>query len=206
MLRPDVAKFLPCWLSQAGKAKLRQPTEQRLSNIRTQQKKSIGPILFLYHEESLVSSNFMVHILIYIPPFTPLNYQFFLNLRIRKKIPMAFMNGPLLSFCSKITHCQAFYHFTWQTVKPEEPSKMSWSNSEGAFLLFFIHLQFHQNMDFVKSHFEKMKLWTVEQFWLTFFLDQHWSALISTDLEKKWAKSVQLVKVFPKWLLTKSIL
>ena len=40
------------------KAKLRQPTGQRLSNIRKQQTKiSIGPILFLYYEESLVSSN-----------------------------------------------------------------------------------------------------------------------------------------------------
>ena len=39
-------------------SKLRQPTGQRLSNIRTQQTKiSIGPILFLYYEESLVSSN-----------------------------------------------------------------------------------------------------------------------------------------------------
>ena len=40
------------------KAKLRQPTGQRLSNIRTQQTKiSIGPILFLYYEERLVSSS-----------------------------------------------------------------------------------------------------------------------------------------------------
>ena len=39
-------------------SKLRQPTGQRLSNVRTQQTKiSIGPILFLYYEESLVSSN-----------------------------------------------------------------------------------------------------------------------------------------------------
>ena len=40
-------------------AKLRQPTGQRESNIRTKQKKNIiGPILFLYYEESLASSNF----------------------------------------------------------------------------------------------------------------------------------------------------
>ena len=40
-------------------AKLRQPTGQRRSNVRTLQTKiSIGPILFLYYEESLVSSNF----------------------------------------------------------------------------------------------------------------------------------------------------
>ena len=39
LLRPDVALSLPCWLSQFRKAKLRQP------------------ILFLYYEESLVSSN-----------------------------------------------------------------------------------------------------------------------------------------------------
>jgi hypothetical protein len=44
LLRPDDAKSLPCWLYQ-------------FSNVRTQQKKSIGPILFLYYEESLVSSN-----------------------------------------------------------------------------------------------------------------------------------------------------
>ena len=29
-------------------------------------------------------------------------------------------------------------------------------------------------MDFVKSYFEKMRLWPVEHFWLTFFPDQHW--------------------------------
>ena len=57
LLRPDIAKSLPCWLSQFRKAELRQPSGQRLSNIRVQQKKSIGPILFLYYEESLVSSN-----------------------------------------------------------------------------------------------------------------------------------------------------
>ena len=47
-MSPDIAKFLPCWLlnwdSQQGK-------------VRAQQKKSIWPILYLYHEESLVSSN-----------------------------------------------------------------------------------------------------------------------------------------------------
>ena len=58
LLRPDLAKSLPCWLSQFSFSKLRQPTGQRLSNVRTQQKKnSIKPILFLYYEESLVSSN-----------------------------------------------------------------------------------------------------------------------------------------------------
>ena len=54
---PDVVLSLPYWLSQFIKAKLRQPTGQRQSNVRTQQKKIIGPILFLYYEESLVSSN-----------------------------------------------------------------------------------------------------------------------------------------------------
>ena len=58
LLRPDVAKSLPCWLSQFRKAKLRQPTGQRLSNVRRHQTKiSIGPILFSYYEESRVSSN-----------------------------------------------------------------------------------------------------------------------------------------------------
>ena len=53
-----VAKSLPYWLSQFRKDKLRQPTGQRLSNVRTQQQQiSIGPILFLCYEESLVSSN-----------------------------------------------------------------------------------------------------------------------------------------------------
>ena len=47
-------------------------------------------------------------------------------------------------------------------------------------------------MDFLKSHLENMKLWPVEHFWHTFFPDQHW---ICADLEKKWAKSVQLVRV-----------
>ena len=39
-------------------SKLRQPTGQRLNNLRTQQTKiSIGQILLLYYEESLVSTN-----------------------------------------------------------------------------------------------------------------------------------------------------
>jgi hypothetical protein len=42
----------------AGSVLLRQPTGQKLSNIRRQQNMfSIGPILFLCYEESLVSSN-----------------------------------------------------------------------------------------------------------------------------------------------------
>ena len=58
LLRPDVALSLPCWLSQFRKAKLRQPTGQRQSNVRTHQKKIlIRPILFLCYEESLVLSN-----------------------------------------------------------------------------------------------------------------------------------------------------
>ena len=58
LLPPDVAKSLPCWLSQFSFSKLRQPTGQRLSNVRMQQTKiSIVPILFLCYEESLVSSN-----------------------------------------------------------------------------------------------------------------------------------------------------
>ena len=51
LLHPDVAKSLPCWLSQFSFSKLRQPTGQRQSNIRTQQKS------FNCYEESLVSSN-----------------------------------------------------------------------------------------------------------------------------------------------------
>ena len=49
---------LLCWLSQFRKAELRQPTGQRLSNVRTQQTKiSTRSTLFLCYEESLVSSN-----------------------------------------------------------------------------------------------------------------------------------------------------
>ena len=58
LLHPDFAKSLPFWLSQFNFSKLRQPTGQRESNVWTQQKHFlIGPILFLYYEESLVSSN-----------------------------------------------------------------------------------------------------------------------------------------------------
>ena len=41
LLRPDVAKSLLCWLSQ----------------LNTTKKNLMGPILFLYYEERLVSSN-----------------------------------------------------------------------------------------------------------------------------------------------------
>ena len=51
LLRPDVAKSLALLTVSV---QLRHPTGQRLSNVRTQQKKSIGPILFLYYEESQV--------------------------------------------------------------------------------------------------------------------------------------------------------
>ena len=52
-LHKSCCKTVDCCFS-----KLRQPTGQRLSNVKTQQTKiSIGPILFLYHEESILSSN-----------------------------------------------------------------------------------------------------------------------------------------------------
>ena len=55
LLHPDVAKSLH---SQFSFSILRQPTGQRLSNVRTQQTKiSIGPILFLCYMERMVSSN-----------------------------------------------------------------------------------------------------------------------------------------------------
>ena len=55
---PDFPHNISCWLSQFSFSKLRQPTGQRQSKVRMQQKKIIiGPILFLYCEESLVSSN-----------------------------------------------------------------------------------------------------------------------------------------------------
>ena len=58
LLHPDVALSVPYWLSlsQFSFSKLRQPTGQRQSNVRTQ-KKIIGPILVLCYEESLVLSN-----------------------------------------------------------------------------------------------------------------------------------------------------
>ena len=48
LLCPDVAKSLPCWLSQFSFSTGRQDATK---------KNSKGPILFLYYEESLVSSN-----------------------------------------------------------------------------------------------------------------------------------------------------
>ena len=42
LLLPDFAKSMPCWLSQFGFSKLREPTGQRLCNVRTQQKKING--------------------------------------------------------------------------------------------------------------------------------------------------------------------
>ena len=96
LLCPDIAKPLPCWLSQFRKAKLRQPTGQRLSNVRTPQTKiSIGPILFSYYEESLVSSNLNSNLLrlhcahpnIYIrEPWTKKIKHYFLTFRCRKQI------------------------------------------------------------------------------------------------------------------------
>ena len=54
---PDFPIDIRIRFAEFRKAKMRQPTGQRLCNFRTQQKKSIGPILFLCYEESLVSSN-----------------------------------------------------------------------------------------------------------------------------------------------------
>ena len=61
-LSPDAGMFHNYYkfklFCQFCKFRLRQPIGQRLSNVRTQQTKiSMGPILFLYYEESLVSSN-----------------------------------------------------------------------------------------------------------------------------------------------------
>ena len=51
---------------QTFKAKLRQPTGQRQSNVMTQQNENLsGPILFLYYEESLVSSNLNSNLLMF---------------------------------------------------------------------------------------------------------------------------------------------
>ena len=55
MFHPDIAMSLPCWLSQFSFSKLRQPRRDITTSGRN--KKKIGPILFLYYEESLVSSN-----------------------------------------------------------------------------------------------------------------------------------------------------
>ena len=47
------------------------PTGQRQSNSRTQQKKLIVPILFLYYEENLVSSNLNSKLLRFHPNLQP---------------------------------------------------------------------------------------------------------------------------------------
>ena len=54
MCRPDVALSLPCWLSQ-----LNWDSQQGrdFATSGCNKKKLMGPILFLYYEESLVSSN-----------------------------------------------------------------------------------------------------------------------------------------------------
>ena len=54
-----IVKFWQCYVSAllAVSTKLRQPTRQRQSNVRTQQKKINQANLILYYEENLVSSN-----------------------------------------------------------------------------------------------------------------------------------------------------
>ena len=50
LLHPDVVLSLPSWLSQFSYAKLRQPTGQKQSNVRMQQKNKINwanPIFIL---------------------------------------------------------------------------------------------------------------------------------------------------------------
>ena len=66
LFRPDVAKSLPCWLSQFSFSKLRQPQGRDKATSGCNIFFLIGPILFLYYKESLVSSIlnsklFMVH-------------------------------------------------------------------------------------------------------------------------------------------------
>jgi hypothetical protein len=67
-------------LCPVGCLSLEKPTGQRLSNVRKQQKKSIWPILFLYYEESLVSSNLNSNLLMFHgahPNLEPSEYKFY---------------------------------------------------------------------------------------------------------------------------------
>ena len=49
-------------------------------------------------------------------------------------------------------------------------------------------------MDFERSHLEKIKLWPVEHFWLTFFPDLHWSG---KKVSQKCSTGQSII--FPKW-------
>ena len=60
LLRPDVAKSLLCWLFQFSFSKLRHPTGQRQSNIRTQQKNfnQANLILILWGKSGIIKFEF----------------------------------------------------------------------------------------------------------------------------------------------------
>ena len=58
-LGPDVAKSLPCWLSQFRKAELRQPTGQRLSHLN--QKFQLGHSYWFHGDKSWFSKIQQIH-------------------------------------------------------------------------------------------------------------------------------------------------
>ena len=65
MIKKKIVKFWQCYVSAllAVSTKLRQPTGQRQSNVRMQQKKINQANLILYYEESLVSSDLNLDLL-----------------------------------------------------------------------------------------------------------------------------------------------
>ena len=55
---PDIAKSLPCWLSQLSFSKLRQLTGQRPSNVRTKEREQHFSFIskadfFYYHSQQM---------------------------------------------------------------------------------------------------------------------------------------------------------
>ena len=63
LLRPDFAKFLPCWLSQYSQVSMKRAARlttyicSKASCSFNRDLRVTGLILFLYYEESMVSSN-----------------------------------------------------------------------------------------------------------------------------------------------------
>ena len=90
------------------------------------------------------------------------------------------------------TICQLYVGWKWRKILSSIPQhtiiSIDFANyidivMENCLVSFFL-LEY----GFCKCHLEKMKIWSVEHFWLTFFPDQHRSG-------KKVSKSVQLVRV-----------
>ena len=117
---PDISirsKPLPSWLSQLRFSKLIQPTGQRLSNVRTQQRKiPIWPILFLYYEESLISSNLNSNLL-WFPCFRPnIHTVYVLHFRLKG---CKFNVGLLVIYSVSSTHQLHYYNLSKLALKSE---------------------------------------------------------------------------------------